>query len=286
MNNHSALHLYGEDGTWKMLGYKITNEISDDGKARQITKFSFYLERRQIFYLVSFIGPVILLSMTACLVFVIPADAGEKMGTSITVLLAFAVYLTIVTDYLPDTSLQVSYLALYLTVLLGTCALSVILTTFILHIYHYPEDHPVGPKVTWLTNFLQTITCFSRKAESQQQHARDIEEILDKLDTIGDDIPDTNSDEHHVRLGSKDSRYSATKPVVDTLNWQIVSKTFDWFFYLVFSLVVIGITIVYLAMSYYEGVVLLDSYNDTGTLLPTFGRRNTGLGLVGELDDS
>ena len=107
MNNHSALHVYGEDGTWKMLGYRITDEISDDGKSRQITKFSFYLARRHTFYLVSFIGPVILLSMTACLVFVIPADAGEKMGTAITVLLAFAVYLTIVTEYLPDTSLQV-----------------------------------------------------------------------------------------------------------------------------------------------------------------------------------
>ena len=48
------------------------------------------------------------LSATAPLVFLLPADAGEKMGTSITVLLAYAVYLTIVTDYMPTTSLSVS----------------------------------------------------------------------------------------------------------------------------------------------------------------------------------
>ena len=90
-----------------MLGYRIDEKVSGEFKLRHITTFSFYLARRHTFYLVSFIAPVILLSMTSCLVFVIPADAGEKMGTSITVLLAFAVYLTIVTEYLPDTSLQV-----------------------------------------------------------------------------------------------------------------------------------------------------------------------------------
>ena len=51
------------------------------------------------------------LSFTASLVFALPADAGEKMGTGITVLLAYAVYLTIVSDYLPDTSLEVSLIS-------------------------------------------------------------------------------------------------------------------------------------------------------------------------------
>ena len=71
--------------------------------------------------------------------------------------------------------IQISYLALYLTILLGICAQSVVLTTWILHIYHYPEDHPVGSKVTALTRFLQYITWFSSKAESQESQAHDKE---------------------------------------------------------------------------------------------------------------
>ena len=51
---------------------------------------------------------MVFLSLTSSLVFALPADAGEKMGLSITVLLAYAVYLTLITDAMPNTSMQVS----------------------------------------------------------------------------------------------------------------------------------------------------------------------------------
>ena len=55
---------------------------------------------------------IIILSFTSPLVFLLPSDAGEKCGTSLTVLLSFAVYLSVVSEYLPSTSLSVStYLA-------------------------------------------------------------------------------------------------------------------------------------------------------------------------------
>ncbi|KAK3746727.1 hypothetical protein RRG08_052019 [Elysia crispata] len=51
---------------------------------------------------------VIFLSLTSTLVFALPAEAGEKISMGITVLLAYAVYLTIVSDHLPNTSVQPS----------------------------------------------------------------------------------------------------------------------------------------------------------------------------------
>ena len=65
------------------------------------------IKRLTTYYVVSDVFPVVFLSLTATLVFALPADSGEKMGTSITVLLAFAVYLTIVSDNMPKTSLNV-----------------------------------------------------------------------------------------------------------------------------------------------------------------------------------
>ena len=266
--NHSALHLYGEDGTWSLLGYRIFNSISDDNRNRPITTFSFYLARRHSFYLVSFIVPVIMLSVTSCLVFALPADAGEKMGTSITVLLAFAVYLTIVTEYLPDTSLQISWISLYLTVLLGICALSVVLTTWILHIYHYPENHPVGSKMTSLTRFLQGITCFSSKAESQESQAHDAElenwrfrESNLDLTNLAYVDEEAQGDQRHETIGNGDAKNSTTvnyrgsrgnkhrgeeEHEKEPLDWKIVSKTFDWFFYLLFSTIVLLLTVGYM----------------------------------------
>ena len=66
------------------------------------------LQRRRSFYILNIILPVLFLSVTSSLTFALPSDSGEKMGLSITVLLAYAVYLTLVTDSMPDTSVQVT----------------------------------------------------------------------------------------------------------------------------------------------------------------------------------
>ena len=74
--------------------------------------FSLRLQRLRTYYVVAIVIPVLFLSLTATLVFALPADSGEKMGTSITVLLSFAVYLTIVSDQMPQTSSSVRKSAL------------------------------------------------------------------------------------------------------------------------------------------------------------------------------
>ncbi|XP_055954375.1 neuronal acetylcholine receptor subunit alpha-7-like [Patella vulgata] len=50
--------------------------------------------------------PVLFLSFMGALVFMLPADAGEKISLAITILLAYIVFLTIVSESMPQTSLQ------------------------------------------------------------------------------------------------------------------------------------------------------------------------------------
>lgn len=45
--------------------------------------------------------------------FVLPPDSGERMGYSLTTLLAYAVYLTMAADSLPTVSLNIAYLSEY-----------------------------------------------------------------------------------------------------------------------------------------------------------------------------
>ena len=74
---------------------------------RSRVAFSTTMKRLLLYYVVTIIIPDLFLALTATLVFALPADSGEKMGTSITVLLTFAVYLTIVAEQMPKTSTQV-----------------------------------------------------------------------------------------------------------------------------------------------------------------------------------
>ncbi|GFN81644.1 acetylcholine receptor subunit alpha-like protein [Plakobranchus ocellatus] len=101
---------------------------------------------------------VVFLSFTSTLVFALPADAGEKMSMGITVLLAYAVYLTIVADHLPNTSVQTSILAVYLTTLLGITAIAIVLSAFILKLHHRSHGRRVGPRTVKATLLLKRIT--------------------------------------------------------------------------------------------------------------------------------
>ena len=54
--------------------------------------------------MINIIAPCVMLSVLGLLVFCMPCDTGEKIGLEITVMLAFSVFLLIVSDNLPVTS--------------------------------------------------------------------------------------------------------------------------------------------------------------------------------------
>ena len=57
--------------------------------------------------------PVCLLSFLCCAVFLLPPDSGEKIGYALTVLLSYAVYLSLISENIPEDSLNVSLLSEY-----------------------------------------------------------------------------------------------------------------------------------------------------------------------------
>ena len=72
--------------------------------------FTLYLNRRYMFYVMNIILPCILLSILILVVFLVPPDAGEKISAGISVLLAFTVFLLMLADNVPRTSLDVPIL--------------------------------------------------------------------------------------------------------------------------------------------------------------------------------
>jgi hypothetical protein len=60
---------------------------------------------------------MVLLAFLSAMVFKLPPDSGEKMGFSLTVLLAYAVYLTIISDDMPSTSTSTSVLCKFCGIL-------------------------------------------------------------------------------------------------------------------------------------------------------------------------
>lgn len=102
---------YQENGEWTYIRSRASASIVLHGsEVFSQVNFSFTFERRTTFHLLSTILPLFFLVSMTCFVFKIPVDAGEKLGYCLTVLLAFAVYLTLVSDNIPTTSTSTSYL--------------------------------------------------------------------------------------------------------------------------------------------------------------------------------
>ncbi|XP_050397193.1 acetylcholine receptor subunit delta [Patella vulgata] len=146
----NALDEYGPNGQWELVNLSM-KETKDQFKS--ILKFELTLKRRRSFYIMNIILPVIFLSFMGNLVFALPAESGEKMSLTITILLAYVVYLTIISENMPQTSIHISLLAVYLTILVALSAISVIITTLVLRLHHKDDSIPVSKGIGNVTNF-------------------------------------------------------------------------------------------------------------------------------------
>lgn len=71
------------------------------------------MTRRFTFYIMNIILPCSLLSILILVVFCVPPDAGEKISAGISVLLAFTVFLLMLADNVPRTSLDIPVLGIF-----------------------------------------------------------------------------------------------------------------------------------------------------------------------------
>ena len=65
---------------------------------------SLALRRKYTFYFMYILIPCIMLSLVLLMVFVLPAQSGEKINLGISIMVAFSVFLLIVAEKVPDTS--------------------------------------------------------------------------------------------------------------------------------------------------------------------------------------
>ncbi|XP_045176598.2 acetylcholine receptor subunit beta-type acr-3-like [Mercenaria mercenaria] len=173
---------FSENGAWQFLDSNVARTGNAD--------ISFYirLERRPLFVLVNIIMPVIFMTFLNAMVFCIPAKSGERMCYSITVLLAIAVFLTIVGENMPKTSTPMSNFSYYLLVILIISACITLTTIFVLHVFHFEKTEPV---TGWWLKIAKLPSC--RKNTKGKRYKRNKNGTI----TTIDECPPTSSTYFH-----------------------------------------------------------------------------------------
>ncbi|XP_060074459.1 acetylcholine receptor subunit alpha-type acr-16-like [Ylistrum balloti] len=141
--------LYFPSGQWELIDTRI------EAGALTVTpefKLMISFRRRPLFSLINIFVPASVMALLITLVFLLPADSGERVGFSITVLLALTVFLTIVSDSLPNTSEpSIPRMSYILIADLVISTLATICTILGLRLHHKPEESKI-PK--WLQYFI------------------------------------------------------------------------------------------------------------------------------------
>ncbi|XP_066524554.1 neuronal acetylcholine receptor subunit alpha-2a [Hoplias malabaricus] len=139
IENTVDLKDYWESGEWAIVNavgtyntkkYDCCHEIYPD-----ITYF-FIIRRLPLFYTINLIIPCLLISCLTVLVFYLPSDCGEKITLCISVLLSLTVFLLLITEIIPSTSLVIPLIGEYLLFTMIFVTLSIVITVFVLNVHH------------------------------------------------------------------------------------------------------------------------------------------------------
>ncbi|VDI01899.1 Hypothetical predicted protein [Mytilus galloprovincialis] len=155
--NEAITPYYTEHGTWDLEKTATSSYAFSSGSMFEV---HITINRRPLFFLVNLIFPVIFLTLLNSFVFLLPAESGERISYAITVLLALAVFMTMISNYLPKTSQTMARLCYFLIGDLVLSSVICILTIFQLRIF-YKSDQKY-PVPLFLRNIVTIFKCQKR----------------------------------------------------------------------------------------------------------------------------
>ncbi|KAM4749232.1 acetylcholine receptor subunit epsilon [Rhinophrynus dorsalis] len=141
---------FTENGEWAIKhrpARKVLNHnYSPDDLQYQEILFYLIIQRKPLFYIINIIVPCVLISSLVVLVYFLPAKAGgQKCTVSISVLLAQTVFLFLIAQKVPETSLSVPLIGKYLIFVMFVSTLIALSCVIVLNVsLRTPSTHSLS----------------------------------------------------------------------------------------------------------------------------------------------
>ena len=201
-----SFHYYKESSEWALDSYRVKhyqNPYGDDFWNHIVFKFT--LRRKWLFYVLNMIVPIMCISFLNITCFIIPSESGERITLCISSFLTLAVFLTIMSSFLPESSDEVCLFGIYVGLQLLCSGLTILGSVISLHLYHKDPAEPVS----FYYRLLSRLFCHTKSHDENDTHRH----------TNGR----TATDEEPSKLAKK----ATCLVVMEPLSWVSVSRAFD-----------------------------------------------------------
>ena len=129
---------------WQLLDVKMENRSYAQNLMTRVVPIktvaiTFRLKRYSSFYVISILAPIGLLSLMNACVFLLPAESGEKISFLVSIFVSYAMFLNFIFTVMPKSD-ALSRLTLYLLLVVSQSALSIVVTVYLLNVYHASKN--------------------------------------------------------------------------------------------------------------------------------------------------
>ena len=212
-----VLATFSKSSTWE-LADSFTNV--NNTRVPMIT-FTLILNRKPLFYVLNIIVPVIFLSVMNLFTFTLPVKSGERASYAVTLFLAVSVFLTIIASEFPKNSDNLSYIAMYLTIMTSISTLIVIITVLQLRLINREDKYIYpGKCYIFLHKAANRIRCKSCKRHSPK-------------------VSDTQEEEEE----GKSEMVTESNEQNGTVTWSDVNDAMDFLCFLIGNIVISTVTL-------------------------------------------
>ncbi|KAK3088120.1 hypothetical protein FSP39_014980 [Pinctada imbricata] len=116
-------------------------------------KYTLKLRRKPLFFTLTILAPVFILGWLTPLVFLLPAESGDRMGYCVTIFLSFAVFLSVLSDDLPKASTPMAYVCYIVSFAIIHSAFVTVVTLLNQRLHHSESDEMAGKRLSRLVYF-------------------------------------------------------------------------------------------------------------------------------------
>ncbi|XP_067658366.1 neuronal acetylcholine receptor subunit beta-3-like [Haliotis asinina] len=145
---HFQSSLFQRNGEWEIIDKLMETIVHKypNGFVQTEMVFTFVFRRKYLFYIITNILPVMLLSVLNLGVFLLPPESGEKVSLCISIVLSYAVFLSVIGGSLPEVSDTVSIFSIYLLTMMFVKVATTLWTVLVLNVYHGDAEEKYSPQ--------------------------------------------------------------------------------------------------------------------------------------------